>query len=234
MCTVSFVPTLSGVIITSNRDENKLRSALPPIIVKSGNNTLVYPKDPKSSGTWIAIKNTGEAAVLLNGAFENHNKKSNYINSRGKIILEILKSENPSNAFDELRLADIENFTLILYLINKLITYRWDGVNKHQEKLDIKKPHIWSSATLYTKQISIEREKWFSTWLKNEQQINQETIINFHKTAGKDDKENGLVIKRSNNIETVSITSIFVNSEKIALFHEDLGTKQITNINLPI
>ncbi|RZK10489.1 MAG: hypothetical protein EOO43_20220 [Flavobacterium sp.] len=52
MCTVSFIPTASGIIITSNRDEDKNRSAIPPVLEKFGGFEMAYPKDPKSGGTW--------------------------------------------------------------------------------------------------------------------------------------------------------------------------------------
>ena len=234
MCTVSFVPTAIGCIITSNRDENKHRRALAPTIEEFRECQLSYPKDSKSGGTWIAIKNTGEIAVLLNGAFENHVKQSDYAKSRGFIILDLLQSACAEKAFDDLNLYEIENFTVILYKQNSLMEYRWDGTQKHKQGKDANKPHIWSSATLYSKTIAAEREQWFKDWLDTGRLVDQQNIISFHKNAGKHDAENGLIINRTNNLATVSISSVLVNQANIELLYEELETNQITKINLPI
>lgn len=234
MCTVSFVPTPNGIIITSNRDEDSRRSAIPPVLEKYDDFDLVYPKDPKSGGTWIAVKNTGTVGVLLNGAFENHVKKNHYAYSRGLILMKILKETDPEKAFDELDLKDVENFTLVLYTAKRLISYVWDGETKHKEIKDHQLPHIWSSATLYPKNIRLEREKWFSHWLTSSKNFAPSDVINFHKNTGKDDVANGLVMKRENHLQTVSITSVQISAKAINMRHENLISEEISAIDMPI
>jgi hypothetical protein len=234
MCTVSFVPTPNGIIITSNRDEDNRRSAIPPVLEKYDGFELAYPKDPKSGGTWIAIKNAGTVGVLLNGAFENHVKKNRYAYSRGLILMKILKEDDPEKAFDELDLKDVENFTLVLYTAKKLISYVWDGETKHKEIKDHQLPHIWSSATLYPKNIRLEREKWFSHWLATSKNFAQSDVINFHKNTGKDDVANGLVMKRENHLQTVSITSVQFSAKAMNMRHENLISEEISAIDMPI
>lgn len=234
MCTVSFVPTPNGIIITSNRDEDSRRSAIPPVLEKYDGFELAYPKDPKSGGTWIAIKNTGTVGVLLNGAFENHIKKPHYAYSRGLILLKILKANNREKAFDELDLTNIENFTLVLYVAKKLISYVWDGETKHKEIKNQSIPHIWSSATLYPKNIRLEREKWFSHWLTNSKNFLQSDVIDFHKNAGKDDVENSLVMKRINHLQTVSITSVEISATAINMRHENLISQELSAVEMQL
>ncbi|MGL1516781.1 NRDE family protein, partial [Vibrio parahaemolyticus] len=48
-----------------------------------------FPKDPDGGGTWIALKENGDVAILLNGAFENHIPAYPYRRSRGLIFLDI-------------------------------------------------------------------------------------------------------------------------------------------------
>ena len=234
MCTVSFVPTPNGIIITSNRDEDSRRSAIPPVLEKYDGFELAYPKDPKSGGTWIALKNTGTVGVLLNGAFENHVKKNHYAYSRGLILMKILKENDPEKAFDELDLKDVENFTLVLYAPKRLISYVWDGETKHKEIKDPKSSHLWSSATLYSKNIRLEREKWFSQWLIGSKNFVQSDVIDFHKNTGKDDIANSLVMKRDNHLQTVSITSVQISAKTINLRHENLINEKISVIEMPI
>lgn len=222
MCTVSYIPCADGIFITSNRDENDLRAhAIPPSAENFGKYKLLYPKDPGTGGTWFAIRNTGEVAVLLNGAFEKHVKLPSYRKSRGLIILEIMQSEFPEKIFEALDLSDIENFTLLLYRNKCLWEYRWDGLQKYTESKNPDLPHIWSSATLYSDPVRKNREQWFSSWLEEESEIDQQKIIHFHQSAGGEDKENGLLMKRS-TISTVSITSVKINMAEIMMRYEDL------------
>ncbi|TKC02000.1 NRDE family protein [Pedobacter cryotolerans] len=234
MCTVSFLPTPNGIIITSNRDEDRNRNAIPPVLEKFDDLAIAYPKDPQSGGTWIAITNKGTVGVLLNGAFENHVKKTQYAYSRGLILLKILKENDPEKAFDELDLNNIENFTLVLYAAKNLISYVWDGETKHKEIKDPKSSHIWSSATLYPKNIRLEREKWFSHWLATSKNFRHSDVINFHKNTGKDDVANGLVMKRDNHLQTVSITSVQISATAISMRHENLINEDISVIKMPL
>lgn len=234
MCTVSFIPTEEGIIITSNRDENRERGPAFPVIENHGNYQLAYPTDPKSGGTWIAVKDNGDVAVLLNGAFENHIKLPSYRKSRGIILLEIIQSKFPEQTFDEIILAEIESFTLIIYQKGSLKECRWDGSQKYKKSININQPHIWSSATLYPKPIRDEREQWFNSWIERQTKINQDKAIHFHKFAGIGDKENALVMARKNNISTVSITSIKVNSTTVSMLYKDLKSYSDKEISLKV
>ena len=93
MCTVTFIPvTGSEYILTSSRDEQTTRpSATNPQILKSGSNTLMYPKDPKGGGTWIACDSAGKTACLFNGAFKAHLPQYPYRYSRGLIVLDFFR-----------------------------------------------------------------------------------------------------------------------------------------------
>jgi uncharacterized protein with NRDE domain len=55
---------------------------------------LFFPKDTDAGGTWIVMKENGDAAVLLNGAFINHTAEPPYRLSRGIILLDIFSTEN--------------------------------------------------------------------------------------------------------------------------------------------
>ena len=73
MCTVTFIPTGDKYFITSNRDEKNTRKfAIPPSAYEFESGKIFFPKDGDRGGSWIAIHENGNAAVLLNGAFEKH------------------------------------------------------------------------------------------------------------------------------------------------------------------
>lgn len=226
MCTVTYIPTKNGVIITSNRDEAIGRSAALPAVTEIGDGLkLLYPKDSKTTGTWIAAKNNNELAVLLNGAFENHEKKAFYRESRGTVLLNIFNAKLPERAFEEIELDGIENFTLILYKSNSLLECRWDGKQKYTLKKDPNVAHIWSSVTLYNPQVSGKREKWFSAWLMEEREIDQQKAIDFHLSAGDGNVADNLVMQRNDGIHTVSITSAFITSDGMHFNYQDLKAK---------
>lgn len=227
MCTVSYIPLDTGIVLTSNRDENALRpAALAPQVELTDGLALTYPKDPISGGSWIAATCNGDVAVLLNGAFENHKKKSQYGTSRGAILLAIIQSCQPVQRFRDLDLSEVENFTLLLIANAKLFECRWDGQQKHLLIKDEKEPHIWSSVTLYNELAQANRSKWFMDWVKSEAPLNQMKIIDFHRYAGGNDRENGLVIARENGISTLSITSVELTQKHTHLRYYDLKNEK--------
>ena len=59
MCTVTYIPTPEGCIITSNRDEKITRErALSPQEYLIDGKKIIFPKDPKAGGTWVAHNET--------------------------------------------------------------------------------------------------------------------------------------------------------------------------------
>lgn len=223
MCTVTYIPTGNGVYLTSNRDEHNTRGlALPPQQYSRNGCEIVYPKDHDAGGTWIALKDKRDAAVLLNGAFVKHTHIPPYRKSRGVVLLELLETADPINAFQASDLRHIEPFTLILFCNNKLAECRWDGDKKYLEQLDASKPYIWSSVTLYDKDTIAQREGWFRSWLVENDAMSIDSVMNFHQHTGNGDLRNDLVMNRDNALYTVSITSIFIGQSTSSIRYRDL------------
>jgi len=148
MCTVSFIPLFDKIYITSNRDEKIVRKkALPPAEYYRNGTRLIFPKDGEAEGSWIAVNENRNVAVLLNGAFIPHVPKPPYAISRGLILIDIIKDNMPLYYFLGKNLENIEPFTLILYSDNDLFECRWDGSKKHIVELTRQRPYIWSSVT---------------------------------------------------------------------------------------
>lgn len=226
MCTVSFISVNNKFIITSNRDEHTSRPvAFVPKEETLNNCKVIYPKDPKAGGTWFAINENGVAAVLLNGAFQKHTSTGAYAISRGLVLLNIITNPTPAFHFSNMDLKNIEPFTLILFENHKLLELRWDGMNKHRKELNTENNYIWSSATLYSKDVIKHRENLFSDFILNETTIDEGTIINFH-SNNNDDFENGFIINRNNKLKTFSITQAVFNQDEIILNHHDLLNKE--------
>ena len=228
MCTVSFIPVKDKCFITSNRDEkNSRKQAVPPAVYQFESGKLVYPKDGDAAGSWIALHENGNAAVLLNGAFERHSPRSPYRISRGIILLDVLASENPIRRFDRINLEKIEPFTIVTIDKGDLYECRWDSYRKYSRHLKSYRPYIWSSVTLYKDLAIKKREQWFKTFLRKNPDPAQDDILRFHQFAGDGDRNNDLRMERSGLYSTVSITSILLAADWGSLKYLDLREKKV-------
>jgi hypothetical protein len=220
MCTVTFIPGRFDVYLTSNRDEQTTRrQALRPQSYQE----LTYPKDATAGGSWIALKNSGDAGVLLNGAFVKHRRENAYRKSRGLIFLDIIQAEQPLTFFGDLQLSGIEPFTLVLFINQRLFECSWDGIKKHLVQLNTAHPYIWSSVTLYDEKVRDQRRTWLYNWYK-EGDITENGILHFHRTAR--------IMQRE--IATVSITSIRIKAGKGKLTYYDLKEESKRKTALPL
>lgn len=234
MCTVSFITTGGKTIITSNRDEQTLRPpAFEPKEELINDFKIIYPKDPKAGGTWFAVKESGEAAVLLNGAFKNHIPDKKHTLSRGLIVLRILSETKPVSQLSEICLRSVAPFTLVLFSSQRLMEFRWDGSNKYLKELDARLNYIWSSVTLYARDAVLQREALFGKFLNGKTQVNENSIINFH-LDNDNDFENGFVINRKNEVKTFSITQAIFETEETVMNHLDLLKNTKNSVALPL
>jgi len=233
MCTVTFIPVRDSFFITSNRDEkNNRRNAIPPSVQNHNGWKLIYPMDAEAGGTWIAVKENGDAAVLLNGAFIYHASQPPYRKSRGQLFLEVLSADHPVWTFSKIDLMGIEPFTLIVFENNSLYEFRWDGIERYCRQLSNSRPHIWSSATLYDGLVIKKREQWFAKFLNRTPVPTQLDIINFHKFGGDGDRRNDLLMERDGIYSTVSITSILLNTDRGVMKYLDLKNNKESEIKI--
>lgn len=224
MCTVSFIPVKEKVFITSNRDEKHWRlPAKLPTHYSFSNCEMIFPKDGDAGGTWISMCNNGNAGVLLNGAFQKHERKQMYNRSRGLVFLDIMDNARPLHAFLKNSLVGIEPFTLILWQQNNLYECRWDAdEKKHCKNLPAYRPYLWSSSTLYDNEVRKKRELWFAKWLNQHPLPTQEEILQFHRFAGDGDRANNLLMNRNGKVFTVSMTGIEIGTEKGGMIYNDV------------
>ena len=227
MCTVTFVPLKDRFVLTSNRDEKTARPTISPKVYIEKGIKLLYPKDEKAGGTWVVAKNEGTAIVLLNGAFENHKKKSSYLKSRGVILMEMIKASNPISHFSSILLKGVEPFTLIVFQNNKLMELKWDEKQKYALEHTVSEPHIWSSSTLYNQAQRDLRKHWFEDFVQQNKNLSSEKILSFHKNTQPENAEFGLVINRDNSTKTLSITQLQLQNNHIEMTYVDMENNEI-------
>jgi hypothetical protein len=188
---------------------------------------LLYPKDQQAGGTWIISKEDGTCIVLLNGAFVNHQKKEHYSKSRGIVLKDTIKAEDPIFYFSEISLKEIEPFTLIVIYNSKLTEVKWDGTKKHIIPKSILEPHFWSSATLYNENQQQIRSSWFQDFYRANTILTANEILSFHGNTHPENTEFGLVINREDQTKTVSITQLIVKNNRLEMTYLD-RIKEIT------
>ena len=232
MCTVSFVNSNQKIIITSNRDEQIVRPSIEPKNYLINDKNIFFPKDTKAGGTWYAIDEEANILVLLNGASEKHEWNPPYRKSRGQIVIDIISSKSPIDAWIDINLKDIEPFTLVLFQNKKLYQLRWNGNEKETVELDVEQNYVWSSSTLYSEEIRAQRAQWFHTFLDTTRcaaelsaakpEVSEEEMFHFHRYAEAENSNHGLVINRNESLKTLSITQSIIEKNRIQLLHHDL------------
>lgn len=222
MCTVTYLPLgENDFILTSSRDVPYARKNAeePQVYVEDGVE-LNYPKDGEAGGTWIGTSDKNRLVCLLNGGFYYHTSRSTYKKSRGLIVKELLKVDDIKNGLKQIELTGIEQFTLVIVDWNtelELIEFVWDGKKKHLKKMQ-QEPLIWSSSTLYDREVKKLRKEWFVDW-QNKNNFNQKNILNFHRTAGIGDSAIDVLMDRKVG-GTVSITSVLKEKDVISMKYE--------------
>jgi hypothetical protein len=229
MCTVTFIPAGNHFFFTSSRDEQADRpQALFPKIYEINGCRVLFPKDPKGGGSWIAVNENGYTGVLLNGAIKVHEPDFSYTKSRGLVLLDLISAPSPADTFEETDFNGIEPFTVILFENKNLYSGKWDGQMKWLESQRSNKPHIWSSVTLYDPVAIRKREEWFHDWLSENAYPGSLDIIHFHQKGGDGDPFNDILMNRDHKLFTNSISSIRLSPESASLRYLDLRNGETT------
>ena len=226
MCTVSFVSSNDKIILTSNRDETVLRPAIPPQWYVVNGKEILFPKDTKAGGTWFASDKKANTIVLLNGAAEKHKHLFTYRKSRGIIVLDLIGSESPIKSWHEIDLNSVEPFTIVLFEHQKLYQLRWNGFEKETVSLETNKKYVWSSSTLYPNDIRQQRSNWFYSFLETKPNVTEAEMFHFHRYTEEGNSENGLVINRNENLQTLSITQLVLDAKTAQMKHCDLQQRR--------
>lgn len=230
MCTVTIIPKGNNdFILTSNRDESPHRASLAPQINIINNTRVLFPKDELSGGTWIGVSEKKSMVCVLNGAFDRHIRKPSYKLSRGVVAKDFLTSEDIKLTMKYYDLGNIEPFTMVIVDWKthlRFLELVWDGKKKYESELPLE-PKIWSSSTLYNSSMKLERLKWFEDFMKSNE-LNEETLLMFHKTAGYEYKDYGVIMDRG-FVKTTSITQVNKTSDSIHMNYENLQTELVTS-----
>ncbi len=233
MCTLTYLPLRNGYIFTHNRDERKDRPSSQDFRKKElEDQTIYYPEDLEAHGTWFAFSNRGTAACILNGGSKPHQRKARYRKSRGLVVIESFDFPTPDTFYQQYNFEGIEPFTLLIYSGSQLVQIIHNEDDTHLKMLDTASQYIWSSTTLYTKEVRDKRKKWFINWLSRKPLINPENTRNFHTSTGDGDTENDLIMSRWGILKTVSLTQVAVKENQAALYYNDMVNHSLAEESL--
>lgn len=229
MCTVTIIPKgKQGFVLTSSRDEAPNRVSLLPDFYVVDSTKLLFPKDKLAGGTWIGVSEKNRVVCVLNGGFVLHEKKQSYRKSRGVIANDFMVSDDIVETIKAYNLEDIEPFTIVISDWNfglKFYELVWDGKNKHFTELPLE-TKIWSSSTLYSDLMKKERQQWFDEF-KSEFELDADTLLKFHKTAGNNNTEYGVVMDRV-FVKTTSITQVEKQNDMVSMRFENMENNDVT------
>jgi len=212
MCIVSLAQkSATHFILTHSRDENIYRNYTENIQKSIHNsNTVHYPKDLESNGTWI-ISSQKYIACLLNGENKIHIRKLPYKKSRGKILLELNEFQSIDSFVLEYNFTNFESFTLILIDIenNKRKIIVWNEIQLQIEDISSNKNLLKLSSTLYSDEIKTEKMIQFNEYQQNCH--TKKDILQWH--------FDNRMLQNSiyPNIQTVCITQIELKENEISM-----------------
>lgn len=229
MCTVTIIPKgENDFVLTSNRDEAPNRISLVPDFYNINGVNLLFPKDEVAGGTWVGVTEKNRVVCVLNGGYINHKRQPKYRLSRGVVVKDFMIADVIENVLETYNLIDIEPFTMVIIDWNSTLKFYelvWDGTKKHVTLLP-NEPKIWSSSTLYNDTMKKERLHWFNTF-KAENKLDENSLLEFHKSAGKNNVDYGVVMDRG-FVKTTSITQIKKVDDVVDMRFDSLHNKTVT------
>lgn len=232
MCTLSYIPADPGYIFTHNRDERTTRLSSKNIIQKKlAEKTVYFPQDLEAQGTWMAHSPKFRSACILNGGENNYDRKPNYRKSRGIMVLESFETNSIQEFYKNYNFENIEPFTLILKGEDAFCAIVHDEDSTKIRHFNPDEKHIWSSTTLYSKEVRQKREHWFNNWIATNPKLIPNSITNFHRSAGEGNEQNDLIMSRWGILKTVSITQIVETIETEQINYWDFVGEAQDSIN---
>jgi hypothetical protein len=223
MCTVTVVPTATGLRIAFNRDERYDR---PPALAPTAHQllccTALYPVDPLCGGTWIGVNDRGIVAALLNRTLRPNPAGLGHLSSRGLVVPAILDTELLDAALTtaaNINVQDYAPFRLLIIAGTRGHVFESDGFRLSCAHADLTQPYLLTSSSLGDHLVAGPRARLFRrmmntdppAWLAAQQQ--------FHDHQWPLRRDVSVRMERS-DARTVSRTVIDVTRREIRVFYE--------------
>ena len=179
MCIVSFYRKKDEFVLTHNRDEEINRVSSNQIIESErfGKN-FFSPIDERANGTWIFYSEQYIACILNGGIEKPIHFKEKYRESRGIILVDLLKYNAVSEFVESENLADVAPFTIFVFertTKNAYLLY-WNEQDLLVKDVSNQEIVTWCSSTLY----SSDRRETINQLFNQNTALNNDEIIQLH------------------------------------------------------
>ena len=118
------------ILIANNRDEYLTRTFKPPGY--HWNNSIFAGKDILEGGSWLGLNENGLCAAILNRA--SNKLKDKNLNSRGKIIIDILKKSDAKSALQYIKSQFAKNTRFFNLFISDYKNAFWIKYDQNEFK----------------------------------------------------------------------------------------------------
>ena len=194
-------------MLTHNRDEEINRSSSKEIVEqKRFDKTYFSPVDERANGTWIFYSEQYVACILNGGIDKPTLFKEKYRESRGIILLDLLKYNSVNEFIDSENLSEIAPFTIFVFERTTKNAYLLFWNENEMKIVDVTAQEIvtWCSSTLYSPNRRIEIDEIF----QQNHDLTVKEIFQLHQQLK---MEKGEV---SEGIATTSISQIRMDNSK--------------------
>ena len=221
MSTVTYIPVGDGSYLLTQDREDLLRSDIstPPIEKKINGNTVIFPYDPVTGGTWIGIAEDHRAACLLSNGSEN-NKPA--VKPEGPhVIAELFGFPDVRTFCMKVNFAKHRPFTLIVIEKRKMYELKLEAGKLPEKEHDPMKPAYFSSVKYLSSKQLLERKVGFDHWISNNPDPAVDDVLALHDSYCIDKNE---PIRLSNGIDllmTVSVTAVHRTDKFIEMIYID-------------
>jgi Transport and Golgi organisation 2 len=222
MCTVTVMPSRSGVRIACNRDELRLRpQALPPQVRRCGDRQAVFPIDPVSSGTWIAATNAGLCYVLLNVNEAEPPRRSSTptCRSRGEIIRMLCCADDLDAALlgaASFEFAQFAPFRLVLLDVQRHAELYWNGREaRFRSPSTIERPLLFTSSGLGDAIVESPRRALFESCFQTTSS-RRARQLKFHRHTWPGGEDRSVWMTRSDAL-TVNLTIVDIIGKRVRM-----------------
>jgi len=223
MCTVTIVPFENGFRLCCNRDERRERpAATSPTVQTVEGRRAIYPVDPISQGTWVAVNDVGLTLALLNrttGAINSINSINSTVPlaewprlSRGGIIPTLLTSASADEALarcEKLDAARFDQFRVLIVQNMTAIVVTSDGRTLTHEAVSLDRPVMWTSSSLGDAVVEGPRTELFERLFAQDRRGWLRAQRRFHDHQWRERPEISVMMERG-DARTMSQTAIDV------------------------
>lgn len=208
MCIVSFYRNEDEFVLTHNRDEEINRSSSNEIVEQQRfSKTYFSPVDERAKGTWMFYSEQYVACILNGGIEKPLHFKEEYRESRGIILLDLLKYDSVNEFIDSENLSEIAPFTIFVFerITKNAYLLFWNEDELSVKDVSQEKIVTWCSSTLY----SSERRTEINDVFNQRSVLKPKEILELH---------DYLKMKKGDLYDflaTTSISQIIMNSLRI-------------------